>query len=119
MDMDPSYSDINEVYYKGPIENDASDPLSPNYYQDHPYQQNSYTFSKPQHLSRSPAYHDYQITNDHRGQYVLKRQELNIPLLMLRVITLRESFANFLQTKDYLSLDEIKLVFNSCRFKTY
>ena len=81
MDMDPSYSNINEVYYEGPTAEDASDPLSPNYYQDHPYQQSSYTFSKPQHLSRSPAYHDYQITNDHRGQYVLKRQEVNTNLI--------------------------------------
>ena len=79
MDMDPSYSDINEVYYEGP--KDASDPLSPNYYQDHSYQPSSYTFAKPQHLSRSPAYHDYQITNDHRGQYVLKRQEVNTNLI--------------------------------------
>ena len=99
--MDPSYSNINEEYYDGPLEEDThmtlhraktvsdiydtslkhKDPLSPNYYQDQHYQQNSYNFMKSQSLARNPAYHNYQITNDHRGQYVLKRQDVNTNLI--------------------------------------
>ena len=101
MDMDPSYSNINEVYYDGQMEEDTqmtlhkakpvsdiydtslnhNDPLSPNYYQDQHYQQNSYNFMKTPPLARNPAYHNYQITNDHRGQYVLKRQDVNTNLI--------------------------------------
>ena len=82
--MDPSFSDINEVYYDGPLADDTqkvNDPLSPNYYQDHPYQQNSFTYMNEQQSSRKPAYNSYQITNDHRGQYVLKRQDVNTNLI--------------------------------------
>ena len=82
--MDPSFSNINEVYYDGPMAKDTqitNDPLSPNYYQDPPYQQNPFNYMKPQQLSRQQAYHDYQITNDHRGQYVLKRQDVNTNLI--------------------------------------
>ena len=101
MDMDPSYSNINEVYYDGQMEEDTqmtlhkakpvsdiydtslnhNDPLSPNYYQDQHYQQSSYNFMKTPPLARNPAYHNYQITNDHRGQYALKRQDVNTNLI--------------------------------------
>ena len=59
--MDPSFSDINEVYYDGPLADDTqkvNDPLSPNYYQDHPYQQNSFTYMNEQQSSRK-HYIDY------------------------------------------------------------
>ena len=82
--MDPSFSNINEVYYDGPLTYDTkitNDPLSPNYYQDQPYQQNSFTYMNQQQSAGKPAYHNYQITNDHRGQYVLKRQDVNTNLI--------------------------------------
>ena len=95
---------MNEVYYDGPLEdntedippsndnsnsfdakynyNSAAPPLLPNYYQDpHLSPHNPYTFISPQTFYKDSAYQKYQITNDHRGQYVLKRQDINTNLI--------------------------------------
>ena len=98
---------MNEIYYDGPLEdntadipdsndqnvnsnsfdtkynyNSAAPPLLPNYYQDpHLSQHNPYSFISPQTFYKDSAYQNYQITNDHRGQYVLKRQDGNANLI--------------------------------------
>ena len=102
--MDPSYSNINEVYYDGPLEDnvpnvqvkenantnpyDASynynPPLVPNYYQEQPNPSlhAPYSLMTPQKsFYQNAAYPNYRITNDHRGQYVLKRQDVNTNLI--------------------------------------
>ena len=98
---------MNEVYYDGPLEdntaaiptsndnnvnsnsidamynyNSAAPPLLPFKYQDaHLSQHNPYTFISPQTFYKDSAYKNYQITNDHRGQYVLKRQDTSTNLI--------------------------------------
>ena len=104
--MDGSYSNVNEAYYDAPLneeiqmmqpnnnqDNDLSNPynpdfnyngpLSPNYYQEqHPSNKHTpYTYMEPQTFYENSAYQNYQITNDHRGQYVLKRQDVNTNLI--------------------------------------
>ena len=60
-------------------------PLSPNYYQQNllPSHLSPYDYTKPQTFYENPVHeiHDYQITNDHRGQYVLRRQDINANLI--------------------------------------
>ena len=71
--MDPSFSNINEVYYDGPLTDDTqitNDPLSPNYYQDQPYQQNSFTYMSQQQSAGNPAYHNYQILTENSRPYL-------------------------------------------------
>ena len=107
VDMDPSYSNMNEVYYNDQLEdnaglishnndnninsnsydekfnyNGASPPLLPNYYQDpHLSHHSPYTFMSAQTFYKDSPYKNYRITNDHRGQYVLKRQDVNTNLI--------------------------------------
>ena len=105
-DMDTSYSSINEVYYDELEDNnisipqqsseeessssfdtnfDYNGPLSPNYYQQNllPSHHSPYDYTKPQIFYENPVHeiHDYQITNDQRGQYVLRRQDINANLI--------------------------------------
>ena len=105
-DMDTSYSNINEVYYDELEDDnisipqqsseeeslssfdtnfDYNGPLSPNYYQQNllPSHHSPYDYTKPQTFYENPVHeiHDYQITNDHRGQYVLRRQDINANLI--------------------------------------
>ena len=101
-DMDSSNSNINEVFYDDQLhsntqmiqhdENGSFDPYDStfnynkpvlaNYFQEHnPSKHSPYSFISPHTFYKNPSNHKYRITNDHRGQYVLKRQDVNTNLI--------------------------------------
>ena len=95
-DMDASYSNVNEVLYPNSVKRGETEVqfdnqnnwrevetyLPPEYPPPHSYQSHLQSFHHQTNTNnnQSPVY-DYHITNDHQGQYILKRQNLPTNLI--------------------------------------
>ena len=100
--MDSSNSNRNEVFYDDQLNGNTpmsqvdengnfdhydakfnyNQPILANYFHEpKPSKYSPYSFIKPHTFYKNPSHHKYRITNDHRGQYVLKRQDVNTNLI--------------------------------------